>query len=231
MGVSLITAFAVILIAGTIPLGILQPAWQTRVGNIILANSHFAGIGAVLILLAQALNPNSDELEKWVKRLRIWAAPVAIGFFLLIPLQTYNGYKLLSTAYGQDRQAVVQLQKTLAEIQASQNEDELRAALSKIPGSPVIGKFNVPLPRAKQDIAARFNAQIKKLENDVEERNASRWQTNLLGWTRNCLLSLGYGAGFAELAYLPNSRYSMLFSILRIMPWNRKLRSSSSYWR
>lgn len=230
MGIALIGAFSAAMLAGMFPLGLLLPTWQQKISNLILATAHLAGIGAVLILLAQQLDNDSEELEQWVNRLRLLAIPAAIGFFLLLPLQTYNGYKLLRIASGEERQAIGQLQKTLASIQSAQNEEALRAAVSQIPGAPSsIGKMTIPLSEAKVIMAERLNGQIKKLDNLAEERNASRWQNNLIGWARSCLISLCYGAGFAEIARFPKARTSLLFSILSSLPWNRRMRSTLRY--
>jgi hypothetical protein len=226
MGVDLIGVFSASVLTGIFPIGLLLPAWQVRVSSLILAVAPFAGIGAILILLAQLIDPDSDELEEWVARLRLWAIPAAIGFFLLVPLQTYNGYKLLRIASGEERQAIVQLQRTLDAIQSAQNETQLRAAVTQIPGSPPnLGTMKIPLPQVKQRISERLSGQIKKLDNEADERNASRWQANIIGWARSCLLSLCYGAGFAEIAHFPKSRNSLLFSILSSLPWNRRMRA------
>jgi hypothetical protein len=230
MGAALIGVFSATVLAAMFPLGLLLPAWQVRVGTQILAAAHLAGIGAIMIRLAQQLDNDSGQLEKWVRRLSTLAIPAAIGFFLLVPLQTYNGYKLLRVASGEDRQAIGQLQKTLASIKSAQNEEALRAAVSQIPGAPPnIGKMSIPLPQAKEQISARLSAQIKKLETLAEERNASRWQLGLIDWARNCLASLCYGAGFSEIAHFPKARTSLLFSILSSLPWNRRMRSPFGY--
>lgn len=232
MGAALIGVFSATVLAGMLPLGLLLSAWQVRVGNLILANAGYAGIGALLILLAQQLDDDSMELEKCVGRLRVLAIPAAIGFFLLVPLQTYNGYKLLRIASGEDIQAIGQFQKTLALIQSAQNEEELRAAVSQVPGSPRnIGKLNIPLPQAREQISARLSGQIKKLENQAEERNASRWQSSLISWGRNSLISLLYGMGFAEIARFPKARTSLLFSIISSLPWNRRMRAQQLRYR
>jgi hypothetical protein len=136
VGVALIGAFGATVLAGMFPLGLLLPTWQQKMSNLILATAYLPGIGAVLILLAKQLDNDSDELEQWVNRLRLLAIPAAIGFFLLLPLQTYNGYKLLRIASGEDRQEIGQLQKTMDSIKSAQNEEMLRAAVSRIPGAP-----------------------------------------------------------------------------------------------
>lgn len=232
MGAALIGVFSATVLAGMLPLALLLPVWQVRVTSLILAVAPYAGIGAILILLAQMVDPDSDELEGWVRRLRLWAIPTAIGFFLLVPLQTYNGYKLLRIASGEERQAIGQLQKTLGAIQSAQNETELRAAVSQIPGAPPnLGQIKIPLPQVKQRISDRLSGQIKKLENEADERNASRWQGNLLGWARSCLLSLFYGIGFAAIAHFPKSRNSLLYSLLSSLPWNRQMRAQQVRYR
>jgi hypothetical protein len=230
MGAALIGLFAVTVLAGMLPVGLLLPAWQVKMSALIISAAPFAAIGAILILLAHQLDDDSDELEKWVRRLRLWSVPVAIGFFLLIPLQTYNGYRLVRIASGQDQQSVGQLQKNLAAIQSAQNEDQFRAAVSQIPGAPPnLGKLNIPLPQAKQRIADQLSGQIKKLDNLAEERNAARWQQSFVGWARSCLISLFFGAGFAEIARFPRARNSLLFSILSSLPGNRRMRSPLKY--
>jgi hypothetical protein len=230
MGFALIGAFSATVLAGMVPLGLLLPTWQQRVSNLILTTAHLAGIGAILILLAQQLDDDSDELEQWVRRLRLLAIPVAIGFFLLVPLQTYNGYRLIRIASGEDQQPIGQLQKTLASIQSAQNEAAFRAAVSQIPGAPPdLGNMNVPMQQAKEQIMNRLSGYIKKLSNQADERQESRLQRSLIGWLRNCLFALFYGAGFAEIARFPKAHTSLLFSILSSLPFNRRMRSPYRY--
>lgn len=230
MGAALIAVFGFTVLAVMIPLALLLPAWQIKVSNGILSAAPLAGIGAMLILLAHQLDDDSDELEQWVRRLRFWAIPAAIGFFLLIPLQTYNGYKLIRIASGQDRQAIAPLEKALKAVQSSTNENELRAAMSQIPNAPPnLGRLAIPLPQAKQLITDRLGGEIKRLDNQAEERNAARWQQSLVSWAKNCFISLAFGAGFAEVARFPRARKSLLFTILSSLPWNRRLRSPLRY--
>lgn len=230
MGTALIGVFGATVLAGMVPLALLLPTWQAKVTGLILSVAPLAGIGSILILLAHQLDDDSDELEKWARRLRLWAIPAAIGFFLLVPLQTYNGYKLIRIASGEDRQAIAPFEKALGAVQSAKNEDDLRAAVSQIPGTPPsLGRLTIPLSQAKQLISTRLNGQIKKLDNQAEERNAARWQQSLIGWAKNVLISLGYGAGFAEVARFPRARKSLLFSILSSLPWNRRMRSPLRY--
>lgn len=230
MGTALLAVFSATVLAGMVPLALLLPTWQSKMTGVILSVAPLAGIGAILILLAHQLDDDSDDLEQWARRLRLWAIPAAIGFFLLIPLQTYNGYKLIRIASGEDRQAIAPFQKALGAVQSAKNEAELRAAVTQIPGTPPnLGNLTIPLSQAKQLISERLSGQIKKLDNQAEDRNAARWQQSLISWAKNCLISLGYGAAFAEIAHFPRSRKSLLFSILSSLPWNRRMRSPLRY--
>jgi hypothetical protein len=225
MGAALIGMFAATVIGGMFPLGLLLPAWQVRVSGLILAVAPFAGIGAIMILLAQQMDEDSDELGQWAKRLRLLAIPAAIGFFLLLPLQTHAAFKLLRTAVGEERQVIGLHQKVLGAIQSANSEQDVLAAVRQLPGAPTEIRLNMPLPQAKQVMSEKLRGEIKRLDNQSEERNAGRWQQSLITWATNCFLSLCYGAGFAEIARFPNSRKSLLFSIRRALPWNRRLRS------
>lgn len=217
MGAALIGVFAATVVGGMFPIGLLLPTWQVRVSGLILTTAPFAGIGAIMILLAQQMDV--------VRRLRLLAIPAAIGFFLFLPLQTHAAYKLMRTAVGEERQLIGLHQKVLGAIQSAKSEQDVLAAVRQLPGAPTELRLTMPLPQAKQVMSEKLRGEIKRLDNQSEVRNAERWQRNLITWATNCFLSLCYAAGFAEIARFPKSRNSLLYSIRKSLPWNRRLRT------
>jgi hypothetical protein len=222
MGLAFVAVFCFSVAFGSIPITLIQPAWQVRFAGLLLAAAPSAAIGAVLIILAQLLDEDSEILERWARRIRHLAIAAAIGFFLLIPLQTYSGYKLLRSAAASDLEAIGPLRKSLSSLQAATTEDQFRVAVQQIPGAPQnLGRLNLPLAEAKKRIGDRLSGRINELSNLAEERNATRWQRSLLGWARSCLISLCYATGFAAMGKTPKSRQSFLTSVLAALPWNR----------
>lgn len=225
MGGALIGVFVITVVGGMLPLRLLLPTWQLKISSLIIASAPYAGIGTIMILMAQKIDDESKELKKWVRRLRFLAIPAAIGFLLLLPLQTHASYKLLKSTSGEELQAISQLQEVLLAIQSAKSNEDLLAALSKLPGAPEsLNKLTIPLPQAKKIISERLSGEINKLDNQSDNLNASRWQQGLVSWARNCLLSLCYSTGFSEIAKFPKSKNSLLFSIFMRLGWNRRKR-------
>jgi hypothetical protein len=109
IGYGLFGLFVAFLLKLVLPVALLQPAWQLQLANALRTTAIFPLLGAVLLLLAQLLRSQSRSLAGqvlWVRRLAFLAA---LGFLLLIPLQTSAGIKL----------AISRLPGAPAEIQGS----------------------------------------------------------------------------------------------------------------
>lgn len=217
IGATLIGVFCVRLGGDAIPVKLLIPSWQALVISSLLGSAFYPLVAAMLILLAQQFDSEAFDLSRWVKRLRLLSIPVAISFFLIIPLQSSVGLKLLNQARDQDRQFLSVYRNAATAIQSAANDQELRQAVGMVPGvPPTLGNLAVPFAQAKQQLSQKLGAQIKQLETQAERQELNRKQKAFLGWARDSLLALCYGMGFAAIGRTPLARSSFLDSILAI---------------
>ena len=106
IGFGLIGLFFAFLLKLLLPVALLQPAWQLQLATALRTTGLFPLLGAVLLLLAQLLRSQSRSLAGqvlWVRRL---AFAAAIGFLLLIPLQTNAGLQLLGAGNSGELRAL-----------------------------------------------------------------------------------------------------------------------------
>ena len=129
---ALILVFLAQVIFAFFPFGLLQPEWMVRSSTAIRATASLPLMGVAMLMFANMIDgevmPSSDQL-RLIRRIATFAA---IGFLLLIPLQSYGSVALIR---GQVQESQGQL-KRLADaanlVQNASNEQQLREAIRAI---------------------------------------------------------------------------------------------------
>ena len=204
------------LVAGALwPVQLLNPLWQLRLAGSLVNGAPFALLGLALLQIAVELGPHNPQLKSRQKLCSQLAVIVALGFLLLLPLQTIAGLQTsrsLNTAQasriqGAERRLVVLRQ---AVASASSNE-EINQRLQRLQG-PVLGPADIaqPLPLLKAQVAAVLDQAALQI---ARERQASppadpwRLFPELL---RNGIACLALALGFAALARRPGQPRTVL---------------------
>jgi hypothetical protein len=176
----------------------------------VLANGNNALIGALLVCLALLFNISDSQIKKRALLVRTLATWVALGWFLLIPLQLVLGVRVINAQAAQEVDQIQAIVRTSRAVANATNESELRAAMAQVPNQPPLPRLTVPLEVAKANLLGQFQRNINTAKNDQQQRSSSRWQTWLKEVIRNCLISLLLAIGF--LAIAKNRQFSPPFN-------------------
>jgi hypothetical protein len=211
----LFVLFASLVAAALFPLQLLDPAWQLRLAGTLINGAPFPLLGLALLQIAAELGPHDPLLKKRARLCSQLAVAAALGFLLLLPLQTVAGLQTsrsLNQAQSTRIQGAEAKLKALRQVVAgaASNED-LNQQLQKLNG-PVLGPADIaqPLPLLKAQVAAVLDQAALQISR---EREASQPRTPLLllpDLLRKALASLALALGFAALARRPGSERSLL---------------------
>ena len=90
VALALLGIYSVTVLAAALPIHILQPSWIERICGSLRGGVSFPLIALALLVIGDQASASADE-GRLVSRLRYWACFAALGFVLMIPLQTWAG--------------------------------------------------------------------------------------------------------------------------------------------
>jgi len=196
-------------------LQLLDPAWQLRLAGTLINAAPFPLLGLALLQIAAELGPHDPLLKNRARLCSQLAVAAALGFLLLLPLQTIAGLKT-SRSLNQAQAARIQgaeakLKALRQAVAGAASNDDLNQQLQMLSG-PVLGPADIaqPLPLLKAQVGAVLDQAALQI---TREREASQPRTPLLlvpELLRKALASLALALGFAALARRPGSERSLL---------------------
>jgi hypothetical protein len=211
----LFVLFVSLVAAALFPLQLLDPAWQLRLAGTLINGAPFPLLGLALLQIAAELGPHDPLLKNRARLCSQLAVAAALGFLLLLPLQTIAGLK---TSRSLNQAQATRIQGAEAKLKAlrqavagAASNDDLNQQLQKLNG-PVLGPADIaqPLPLLKAQVAAVLDQAALQITRELE---ASQPRTPLLllpDLLRKALASLALALGFAALARRPGSERSLL---------------------
>jgi len=211
----LFVLFGSLVAPALFPLQLLDPAWQLRLASTLINGAPFALLGLALLQIAVELGPHDPLLKSRARFCSQLAVAAALGFLLLLPLQTVAG---LRTSRTVNNALAARIQGAEAKLKAlrqavadAASNDDLNQQLQKLSG-PVLGPADIaqPLPLLKAQVAAVLDQAALQI---TREREASQPRTPLLllpELLRNGLASLALALGFAALARRPGEPRTLL---------------------
>jgi hypothetical protein len=209
----LFVLFGSLVAAALFPLQLLDPAWQLRLAGSLINSTVLLGLA--LLQIAAELGPHDPQLKNRARLCAQLAVAAALGFLLLLPLQTIAGLKTsrsLNTAQAARSQGAEAKLRALRQALASAASNaDLNQQLRKLEG-PVLGPADIaqPLPLLKAQVGAVLDQAALQISR---EREASQPRTPLLllpELLRKALASLALALGFAALARRPGTRRTVL---------------------
>ena len=211
----LFVLFASLVAAALFPLQLLDPAWQLRLAGTLINSAAFPLLGLALLQIAAELGPHDPLLKSRARLCSQLAVAAALGFLLLLPLQTIAGLQTSRTANNAQaariQGAEAKLKALRQAVATAASNADLNQQLQKLSG-PVLGPADIaqPLPLLKAQVGAVLDQAALQISR---EREASQPRTPLLllpDLLRNALASLALALGFAALARRPGSRRTVL---------------------
>ena len=197
------------------PLRLLDPAWQLRLAGVLVNAAPFPLLGLALLQIAAELGTHHPRLRSHQKHCNQLAVAAALGFLLLIPLQTLAGLKqgrsLNNAQAARIQGAEAKLKALRQAVAGAASNADLNQQLQTLRG-PVLGPADIaqPLPLLKAQVGVALDQAALQISR---ERLASQPRTPLLLLSeliRNAIASLALAVGFAALAKRPGARNTLL---------------------
>ncbi len=212
----LLVLFLMGILGSAWPVRLIDPLWLQSVGDKLLASGPIAMVGAVLLLLAKILDPQSAPIESRVTLLRRLSFWIAFGFLLLIPLQIYSGISLLRQFRANDTRELNAYIATTRAIESARSYDDILKAMRLLPGqAPALpASIDVPLDVVKTKLSNDLNPFIKRYQNEADAMGMKRLNDWFVQLARNVVAALLLFFSFAAIgkrfAYQPTLLQSVL---------------------
>lgn len=218
----LFVIFAALLAGVVFPLQPFSVAWQLRLAAALIRNSPLPLLGLALLHLGADLEPNDLSLLRRCRRCSQLAAPVAMAFLLLIPLQSQAALRQHSAVSSARIHRISVAERKLSELRQAvaraSSGVELSRRLQALQGPSLSpAEIVAPLPVLK----AHLDAVLDQSQLEIERERSglppsSRWIL-LPEMIRSTIASLALAAGFAALAVLPGGEISLLGELRSIL--------------
>ena len=169
IGFSFFGIYLATLIAVALPVKLLDPRWISRICGSILGGVSFPLVAMGMILISAYLQRSSKE-PQMVTDLRRLCSLVAVGFLLLIPLQSWAGQKLIDLAVQNQQASIQPSERALKAVYAATNEEELLEAIRLIPGAPpnIGARLEEPVQIVRERLISEIEPQVRQQQNQVK---------------------------------------------------------------
>ncbi len=217
ISIALFIVFVAVIIASALPPRLLNPTWQLRFVSSLVNNGTIAVVGYVLLWLSTLLNPGDGRLRARRDQFAAFAAAAAIGYLLLIPLQTYaawNGVNTVDSARStQLKRANTRIQQLRQATKQAGSTAELQSRLRTLNGptlsAPDLAK---PIDVLRPQILTGLETAESRLRQQLGGLPPDRiWQL-VQESIRVSVSALAFSFAYAAGAFLPGRSESLFDS-------------------
>ena len=223
---ALILVFVAQVLTAAFPLALIQPQWMVRFSASLRGTASLPLIALVLLMLANLIDGGVLPSSNHLRLLRRIALAVAIGFLLLIPVQTYGSVVGIGNQVREGRTQLNALVSAANQIQKATSEAQLREAIRLLPGGEQLATrpLGADLQTIKTGLLGRLRPTVKRLENQLKDNQDKALQNTILPLVRDGLICVAYALGFAGMASGGKGKPTLLRRLLK--PYSASLRSS-----
>lgn len=214
---ALFLVFLAQVIGALFPIGLLQPQWMVRMSTTIRGTASLPLMATGLLMLANLVDgevmPSSDHL-RLIRRI---ATIAAIGFLLLIPLQSYGTVGIIRSQVQESQGQLKRLADAANQVQKASNEQQLREAIRAIPGGEQLADrpLGADVQTIKTGLLTRLRPSVKRLENQLKDNQSKAYQNSIGPLVRDGFVSLAYAFGFAGMGYSKSGQPTPLRRLLK----------------
>jgi hypothetical protein len=164
-----------------------------------------------LILISVYLQRTGKE-PPLITRLRRLCSWVALGFVLMIPLQSWSGQKLIELAI-QNQQARIQPgEMALKAIYAATDAEQLLDAIRSIPGTPpnIGGRLEEPVEKVRDRLIRQIEPQVDKQKEQIRQVVGDIRRDSLISLVKDGIVALFSALAFAAIGRSKPNRPTLL---------------------
>ena len=214
---ALFLVFLAQVVTSLFPIALLQPQWMVQVSAAIRGTASLPLMGTAMLMFANMIDgevlPSSDQI-RLIRRIATFAA---IGFLLLIPLQSYGSVGVIRSQVQEGQGQLKRLADAANQVQNAANEQQLREAIRAIPGGEQLANrpLGADVQTIKTGLLARLRPSVKRLENQLKENQNKALQNTIGPLIRDGVIALAYAIGFASMGYSKTSQPTPLRRLLK----------------
>jgi len=214
---ALFLVFLAQVVASLFPIALLQPQWMVQVSSSIRGTASLPLMATAMLMFANMIDgevlPSSDQI-RLIRRIATFAA---IGFLLLIPLQSYGTVGVIRSQVQEGQGQLKRLADAANLVQGAANEQQLREAIRAIPGGEQLANrpLGADVQTIKTGLLARLRPSVKRLENQLKENQSKALQNTIGPLVRDGVISLAYAIGFASMGYGKSGQPTPLRRLLK----------------
>ena len=212
-----ILVFLAQLISTLFPIALLQPEWMVRVSSSLRGTANLPIIALALIMLANIINKNVKPTSQHLNLLRRIASLAAVGFLLLIPLQTYGTLVGIRSELKQGEAQLGSLVSAAKLVQNASNEQELRSAIRAIPGGEelAIRPLGAEVQKVRTALLERLRESTNRLQNQLNDTQNKVLQSAITPLIRDGIIAFAYAIGFASMGYSHSGEFTPLTRLFK----------------
>ena len=211
IGIGLLGIYVTTVVAAALPVKLMDPIWINRICGSIRGGVSFPLEAMALIMIGSYLQRTGKEppMVTDLRRLCSWAA---LGFVLMIPLQSWAGQKLIDLAVQNQQARIEPSQKALKAVYAATSAEELLNAIRMIPGAPpnISGRFEEPVPKVRERLISEIEPQVRQQKEQLKQVTGEIRRDSFIS-----LIKDGFVALFSALAFAAIGRSNRLASRLQ----------------
>ena len=213
---ALILVFLAQIITALFPVALLQPEWMVRFSGSLRGIASLPLMALGLIMLANMIDGKVMPSSSHLRLLRRIASLAAIGFLLLIPLQTYGTVVGIRSQLQQGQAQLNSLTSAAVLVQNASNEPQLRDAIRAIPGADGVADqpLGADIKTIKSALLNKLRESTNSFQTQLNDSKTKAIQNIIPPLIRDAILSLAYAIGFAGMGYGRNGNSSLLRRLL-----------------
>jgi hypothetical protein len=200
IGIGLLGIYVATVVAAALPVKLMDPIWINRICGSIRGGVSFPLEAMALIMIGAYLQRTGKEppMVTDFRRLCSWAA---LGFLLMIPLQSWAGQKLTDLAVQNQQARIEPAQKALKAVYAATNAEELLNAIRIIPGAPpnISGRFEEPVPKVRERLISEIEPQVRQQKEQLKQVTGEIRRDSFINLIKDGFVSLFSALAFAAI--------------------------------
>jgi hypothetical protein len=213
---ALILVFLAQTIATIFPIALLQPEWMVRFSGSLRGIASLPLIALGLIMLSNMIDDKVMPSSSHLQLFRRIASLAAIGFLLLIPLQTYGTVVGIRSQLQQNQTQLNRLTSAAELVENASNELQLRDAIRAIPGADGVADqpLGADVKTIKSALLNKLRESTAKLQTQLDDSKTKAIESIIPPLIRDAIISMAYAIGFAGMGYGQNGNSSLLRRLL-----------------
>lgn len=220
-GSGLLLVFLAFVLVDSLPFQLLSPSWQLRFTNRMVNTGLLALLGFPLLHLGLFIEPTNGFLRAKLAIARQWAIVVMLAFLLLVPLQGFATWRVLSQARGAqaEQRSVLgeRVTRIRQAIEAATSLQDLQARFSRLQAPrPQLPPAALSLPL--EELKSSLLEELQRTENRASGRIGGPAPTDVWalcqGVARVSIASVGSALAFAAGAQRPGTSLTLLEQLI-----------------